>query len=126
LINWLHARDSDLFIQTPTDRYAHASYPDANDDLTNAGGYYSGPSYIVDYQISERYIEKNNHAYSLSSTMFGSATVDAWMREHGLYKPAEDNPDPHFAERAFVVNVLVPAYGPAAVDLVTPGKEFPD
>jgi len=47
------------------------------------------------------------------------------MRKNGLYDPGKDNPDPHFAERAFIVNVLVPEYGPRVLGILTAQQRFP-
>jgi len=128
VLDWLSVNEPALFDKAPDDRFKKnpPSYRNASPDLRNAGTYYAGPSYIVDYQISRTYIERLNRARAAAVDGFGSAEVDAWMREHGLYDAAEDNPDPHFAERAFVVNVLVPAFGHAVLHRVRPGKEFPD
>ncbi|NLY02823.1 MAG: DEAD/DEAH box helicase [Rhodopirellula sp.] len=128
VLDWLNANDPALFNKAPVDRFSSTppSYRDAGPGLNNAGTYYAGPSYIIDYQISRAYVERLNRARAIALAGVGSAQVDAWMRHYGLYEAAEDNPDPHFAERAFVVNVLVPAFGHGILSRVRPGREFPD
>ena len=39
VIDWLHADDPTPFAKPPADRFERASYPDAHDDLKNAGSY---------------------------------------------------------------------------------------
>jgi very-short-patch-repair endonuclease len=50
--------------------------------------------------------------------------VEEWIQKYGLREPADDNPDPHFAERAFVINVLIPAYGENVLPTITPQQFF--
>ena len=108
VIDWLHAHEPALFVKPPTDRPTQAPYPDAENDLKNAGHYYDRglPSFILDYHVSPTYIERVNQIRPAATSGFGAENVEEWMRANGLYEPDEDNPDPHFAERAFVVSHL--------------------
>ncbi len=126
LLDWLHSTSPSLFARSPIDRFERASYPDADEDLRNSGSYYAGPSFILDYQVGPAYLEVRNHASFLGSSLgFGATHVEAWMQENKLFEANDDHPDPHFAERAFVVNVLIPAYGVGVLSRLRPGKEFP-
>ncbi len=104
---------------------AHFS-PGSELDYSNADPYYTGKSYILEYAISEKFIQdfsnfqRGIHLYDLTEP------IEQWMREHGLYETAADNPDPHFAERAFVVNVLLPAYGPEVLSAIKPQRLLKD
>lgn len=126
LVEWLQSHTPTVFSRLPEDRFSAPApvYIDAADDLTDLPPYYAGPSFLVDYVFRE----------DLAAMFAGEdATVqvgpvprelDDWLRAHGLYKPSENHPDPHFAERAFIVNCYVPAFGIAALACVTPQKEF--
>lgn len=111
LLEWLHGAEPRLFSARPRERFERATYADANDDLTNAGIYYSGRSYLIDYQVSPAYVSRANIARGHNDSAFVPDSVERWMKEAGLYEASIDNLDPHFAERAFVTNILIPAYG---------------
>jgi len=124
IVTYSHRQAPDLFAGEPSDRFAFVSYVDAAEDLTNAGTYYHGRSFLIDYEFS---------AKAASLSQFGDnsvpdgavlAEVEDWMRQRGLFEPSEDNPDPHFAERAFVVNVFVPAFGVGALQHLHPQKPY--
>ncbi|MEW6199426.1 MAG: DEAD/DEAH box helicase [Planctomycetota bacterium] len=126
VISYLHRNEPTLFSEPPKHRFANATYPDAEEDLVNAEAYYAGPSYLVDYRFGPAYLQRAAQVRSAFGGICGAESVEAWMRESGLYEPAEDNPDPHFAERAFVVNVLVPAYGTGVLSAVHAERQFAD
>jgi ATP-dependent DNA helicase RecQ len=120
----LHRKAPDLFADAPSDRFSAAIYNDATEDLANVGTYYHGRSFLIDYQFSEKCAlrsEFGDHA-TVNSDAF--AQVDEWMQQHGLFEASEDNPDPHFAERAFVVNVFVPAFGVESLRHLQPQKHY--
>lgn len=98
--------------------------PGIEQDYQNAGTYYTGHSYILDFTFSDEYFSERARCLGSSSLNTSSASVDEWMEKHGLFETTEDNPDPHFAERAFIVNVFVPAYGADALSAVNPQNTF--
>ena len=123
LIKHLRAVDASLFTMFVQDRFPNQSYIDVADGLIDLGAYYQGPSYLIDYAF------RDDLASALTngpSSRFGPVPqeVDAWLRDHGLYEPSDDNPDPHFAERAFIVNVFVPAFGISSLAVIEPQKSF--
>jgi len=127
VIDWLHADDPGLFAKPPTDRFEHAFYPDAHDDLKNAGSYYAGRSFILDYQVSASYTGAWKAVSSRTGGLgLGADRIEAWMREQGLFEPNDDGLDAHLAVRAFIVNILVPAYGLGVLGRLRLGREFPD
>jgi ATP-dependent DNA helicase RecQ len=102
---------------------AHFS-PRSEIDYHDADEYYTGYSYIPDYVFSDKFFQDLSRSEPSTSTGAVLQSIEEWMREHGLYETADDNPDPHFAERAFIVNVLVPAYGLGVLSATTPQKSF--
>ncbi len=82
--------------------------------------YYAGPSYMPRYRFSRKFIELFNSPQFKPPTATDLDQVDQWLEEKGHYETSLDNPDPHFAERAFIINVIVPAYGLSALDFITP------
>lgn len=85
--------------------------------------YYDGLSYILDFTFSQKFIELCQEGARYTSDYLPQS-VEEWLKKHGLYESADDNFDPHFAERAFIVNVLVPAYGTEVLTSITPQKSF--
>jgi ATP-dependent DNA helicase RecQ len=104
---------------------ANANFsPDSATDYTNVEPYYIGPSYILEYAFSGAFYKE----FSIFETTGGQdgvpPSVEDWMNNYGLYETSDDNADPHFAERAFIVNVLVPAYGKDVLSSIRPQKLF--
>jgi ATP-dependent DNA helicase RecQ len=126
VLEYLAATDPASFRSRPKDRFTDrgVTYLSSATDLHNGPAYYTGPSYIIDYQISSAYLARLNKLSSLAGSTQDALQVEQWLDEHGLYEPNDDHPDPHFAERAFVVNVLVPAFGPGVLERLHPGTEF--
>lgn len=116
----------EVFSRPPEDRFRTPApvYVDSADDLTDLPPYYVGPSYLLDYVFREDLAAM--FAGEDSTVHVGPVPqeLDDWLRAHGLYEPSEDHPDPHFAERAFIINAYVPAFGIAALSSITPQKRF--
>ncbi|MEO2030749.1 MAG: DEAD/DEAH box helicase, partial [Planctomycetaceae bacterium] len=121
LIKRLACQAADLFAIPPEDRFKNHGYIDVADDLTNLGPYYQGPSFLIDYAFRPDVASMVTSNESFSPV---PPEVDEWLREHGLFEASEDNPDPHFAERAFIVNVFVPAFGTGPLAFIEPQKRF--
>ena len=121
LIKRLAPQAADLFDIAPEDRFQNHGYIDTADDLTNLGPYYQGPSFLIDYAFRSDVASMVTSDGSFSPV---PPEVDEWLREHRLFEASEDNPDPHFAERAFIVNVFVPAFGTGALAFIEPQKRF--
>jgi len=109
----------------PTPHFINAHYrPGSEEDYQNSGEYHVGKSYILDYRFSDDFLLRSGEVVSTQPSFGISGTIEAWMEKHGLFETAMDNPDPHFAERAFLVNVLIPAYGVEALPFVVPQRAF--
>ena len=125
VITCLHRMAPEIFSTIEGDHFSNQSYIDVANDLADLEPYYQGPSYLVDYAFRD----------DVASLLAGvdeefvvgpvPKEVDDWMRAHKLFESSEDHPDPHFAERAFIVNVYVPAFGAAALSSIEPQKRFP-
>lgn len=102
---------------------AHFS-PGLEIDYHDEDSYYSGSSYILNYDFSDVFFQGHMHFEKGLPLGASSQAVEKWMESFGLYETADDNPDPHFAERAFIVNVLVPAYGMGVLSAIKPQKYF--
>lgn len=130
LIRYLHEQQPVWFEENGAPRNPQVVCTDARfspgseQDYRNAEPYYRGPSYILDYIFSNAFLRDFSNAGTGGFTRSVPQSVEQWMEKHRLYETADDNPDPHFAERAFVVNVLIPAYGPNVLASVLPHKFF--
>lgn len=114
VVCWLSEAQPSLFRSRPRDKYetSRPSFSDANNDLTNASSYYpTGESYLLEYSLSDEYIITSS---SINNSALGPMcfdSVDTWMESQGLGAQSGEGQDTHFAERAFLKNVLVPAFG---------------
>ncbi|MCD6415887.1 MAG: DEAD/DEAH box helicase, partial [Planctomycetes bacterium] len=126
LIRSLYDSTPELFNIEPKDKWGTADYVDANNELADAGFYYHGDSGMVEWDFSDEYYQISAGLRAAGQTASPPQRLERWMRKHGLYETADDNPDPHFAERALLVNVLVPAAGLEVLSRLTPQKEFPE
>lgn len=128
VISWMHQENSALFKSTPTDRFelTRPSFADAADDLANAPSYYpAGPTFLIDYSLGDEYVQEAERIRALSPGAIGFDLLEQWISERGLNTPSEDEGDVHFAERAFLKNVLIPAFGPRVLSRVMPQASVP-
>ncbi len=122
-LTWDHAPE--LLKGAPQDRYGHVSMPDATPDLLNAAPYYSGPSRLLQIGFSDAFRDQLNNQAAQAPRAETSSEVEIWFQKHGLSRPPDpDSDDPHWGERAFILNVFVKAYGLAALDYVEPQARF--
>jgi ATP-dependent DNA helicase RecQ len=130
LIKYLYKKQPSWFAQngepeSPLVTCVNAHFePGCESDYLDAEPYYSGPSFLIEYLLSDSFLRDFFYAEADGSTRSVPKLVEEWMEKCGLYETADDNLDPHFAERAFVVNVLIPAYGLSVLPFVTPQKCF--
>ena len=125
LVRHVYKAAPELFDSQPEDEHPNLRYWDAREAGSRPPYYYAGPSHMISYQFSKEYTElAAQHEKGVRSGAI-LPSVESWMDERGLYETTDDNSDPHFAERAFVVNVLVPAYGEQILALVEPQARFP-
>lgn len=124
LITYLYDKHPDWFVGNPKSKNSKIeSYPDAT-DYENAEPYYTGKSFILKYDLSDKFFSALSGYDQGHAPTSVPPSVEEWMQKYGLYETADDNPDPHFAERAFVINVLIPAYGVGVLSIITPQQSL--
>jgi hypothetical protein len=130
LIQCLYEIRKEWFSQEKAPDNPHVTCANANfntnssTDYTNVEPYYIGSSYIIEYAFSDVFHKKFSQYGTLGDNGGISQSIEDWMMKFGLYETSDDNPDPHFAERAFVVNVLVPAYGIDTLSSILPQQLY--
>jgi len=79
---------------------------------------------LLDYKFAEKICSYIVQPVKSQRQGRVSSSIDAWCEKHGLYESSGNNPDPHFAERAFIINILVPYCGEEILQFVKPQFEI--
>lgn len=118
IIKYLNGNKSGWFKNEPKPKFNETIFNNADESK-----YYSEQFDLLDYRFSDKVTPIFDHCSGISRSSRVPLSVEQWLERHGLFESSGDNPDPHFAERAFVINVLVPCCGADILEYVKPQFE---